>query len=323
MTSFLLDDPARSRFELKAWPFAAPAIAGLEHPVVAIGNFDGVHRGHRHVLGEARELANGLGRPLLALTFEPHPRTVFRPEAPVFRLTPLPQKALLLADAGADATLAVEFDRKLAGLTAEAFVDNLLLRACGASGVVVGADFRFGQGRSGDTVFLADRLAAQGAALRLATVHRHDGVVVSSSAVRAALAEGDLATAAALLGYRWWLEAQVQHGDKRGRDLGYPTANLHLPPETGLRHGIYAVRLRIDGALRTGIASFGRRPTFDNGMAKFEVFVFDFAGDLYGRTIGVEPVAFLRPEMAFDGIAPLIAQMDADSLQAREILAAH
>lgn len=322
MTSFLLDDPARARAALRPWPFAAPAVPGLEHPVVVIGNFDGVHRGHRHVLGQARELAHGLGRPLLALTFEPHPRTLFRPDQPVFRLTSLPQKALLLADAGADATLAVTFDQTFAGLSAQAFVDDLLIGACAASGVVVGADFHFGRGRTGDTAFLAGALAAHGVTLRVADAYRHEGRIVSSSAVREALGHGDVDAAAALLGHPWWLEAEVQHGDKRGRELGYPTANLHLPPETALRHGIYAVRLRIAGALHTGIASFGHRPTFDNGMAKFEVFVFDFSGDLYGQTIGVEPVAFLRPEMAFSGIEPLIAQMDADSRAARARLAA-
>jgi riboflavin kinase / FMN adenylyltransferase len=306
----------------RGWPFASPLPPRLEHPVLAIGNFDGVHLGHGAVLKEAQRLAQRLGRKLVALTFEPHPRSFFRPEEPVFRLTPLHEKAMALAMAGADATLALRFDASVAGLSAEAFVDELLVRACGAAGVVVGHDFHFGKGRAGTAEMLQERLESLGVACAIVTPHLLAGELVSSRAIRAALAKGDVAIAAALLGRPWQVTASVEHGDKRGRELGFPTANLHLSPETGLRHGIYAVRAMVDGKTHNAIASFGRRPTFDDGRPKLEVMLFDFAGDLYGKPLSVDLIAWIRGEERFDSIKALVAQMNRDCALARQLLEA-
>src|SRR5690606_22371253 len=185
----------------------------------------------------------------------------------------------------------------------------------------VGHDFHFGKGRQGTPAFLSEHGAALGLAVRVLPAVTEGGEVVSSSAIRASLAAGDIARANHLLGYRWLVRAAVRHGDKRGRDLGYPTANLALPPDCGLRHAIYAVRAAVDGTVHAGVASFGRRPTFDNGAPLLEVHLFDFRGDLYGRMMDVEFVAFLRPEERFATVEALIVQMDSDSVEARRLLA--
>ncbi len=306
----------------RGWPFAMPLPAGLEHPVLAIGNFDGVHLGHRAVLDEARRFADRLGRKLVVLTFEPHPRSFFKPGQPVFRLTPLDEKATALALAGVDATLALQFDAAVAGLSAESFIDDVLVKACGAAGVAVGHDFHFGKGRTGTTAMLQERLEAQGIACLIVPPHLLAGELVSSRAIRLSLGEGDVAGAAALLRRPWQVTATVEHGDKRGRELGFPTANLHLAPETGLRHGIYAVRATAGGKTFNAIASFGRRPTFDDGRPKLEVMLFDFAGDLYGKALTVEFVAWIRGEERFDSVDALVAQMNRDCVAARQLLEA-
>ena len=298
-----------------------PVPTALTGAVVAIGNFDGVHRGHQRLIAAAREAAAPAGRPAGVLTFEPHPRLFFNPAAALFRLTPEPEKLALIERYGADGAFVRRFDGALASLGPDEFVDRLLVAELGVAGVVVGHDFRFGRGREGTPDRLERLCAERGLACMRVEPVAYDGRVVSSSAIRIALEEGDVATANGLLGHAWFVRAAVRHGDKRGRTLGYPTANLRLPDTCRLRHGIYAVRALVDGGSFEGVASFGRRPTFDNGAAVFETFVFDFSGDLYGKTLRITPVARLRDEMRFDSVPALVARMDVDSAEARAVLA--
>ncbi|MEF2070254.1 bifunctional riboflavin kinase/FAD synthetase [Consotaella aegiceratis] len=304
-------------------PRAEALPAALRGGVVAVGNFDGVHRGHRAVLDAAREKASELGVPVVCLTFEPHPRTVFAPDQPVIRLTPAAMKARLLAALGFDAVVEQPFDEAFASLTAEAFVDRVLVEALGARHVVIGFDFHFGARRSGTPDFLIERGAAKGFGVtRIDAFFDEGGATISSSRVRDRLAAGEVAEAAGLLGYRWTIEATVMPGQQLGRTLGYPTANMELGPERLLKQGVYAVRYRrSDGGLFDGVASYGRRPTFDNGAVLFETHLFDFAGDLYGETAHVSLFGYLRGEEKFDGAAELIAQMDRDAEEARALLA--
>ncbi|MDP3407097.1 bifunctional riboflavin kinase/FAD synthetase [Bosea sp. (in: a-proteobacteria)] len=297
-----------------------PAPAALRGAVIALGNFDGVHRGHAELAREAIELGEQLGRRPAALTFEPHPRSVFRPEEPVFRLTPPAVKTELLGQLGLPLTFVLPFNRDVAAIRAEAFVDDLLLGRLGAAGLVCGYDFHFGQGRTGSPEMLQARCAGQGVPVVIVPPFAWDGEAVSSSLIRNALEQGDVARAADYLGRPWFVRGVVAHGDKRGRELGYPTANMHLARDCKLKHGIYAVRMKIDGIWHDGVASFGRRPTFDDGAPRLETFVFDFAGDLYGSQVDVAFVSWLRGEAKFDSLEALITQMDADSLRAREIL---
>jgi riboflavin kinase/FMN adenylyltransferase len=288
--------------------------------VAAIGNFDGVHRGHKRLIETARSEAAALGRPGAVLTFEPHPRTYFTPRKPYFRLTPEPEKLAILKRLGLDGVLVRRFDGALAGQTAAEFVGGGL-KGLGLSGVVVGPDFQFGRRREGDAARLVELCREHGLSCTVAPVLARDGARVSSSAIRAALEEGDVAEANDLLGHRWFVHGPVRHGEKRGRTLGYPTANMRLPDEAELRHGIYAVRGTANGGTHDGVASFGRRPTFDNGAPLLETNLFDFAGDLYGRTLAVEFVAFLRGEERFESAEALVARMDRDAAEARAALA--
>lgn len=297
-----------------------PVPAALRGCVLALGNFDGVHRGHAELAREAVGLAARLGRRPAALTFEPHPRSVFRPEEPVFRLTPPALKTELLGALGLPLTFVLPFDRSIAAIQAEAFVDDLLLGRLGAAGLVCGYDFHFGQGRRGAPEMLQERCAGQGIPVVVVPPFARDGEPVSSTLIRTALEQGDIARAADCLGRPWFVRGVVAHGDKRGRDLGYPTANMHLARDCRLKYGIYAVRMKIDGIWHDGVASFGSRPTFDDGAPRLETFVFDFSGDLYGKQVDVAFVAWLRGEAKFDSLEALIAQMDADSARAREIL---
>lgn len=293
----------------------------LRGAVLALGNFDGVHRGHAELARVAREMAAGLARPVAALTFEPHPRTVFKPEQPVFRLTPPAMKIELLAGLGLERVLILPFDRDFAALPAESFVDDLLLDRLGAAGLVCGYDFHFGKGRAGSAEMLRERAGALGVPVAVVEPFHWQGEPVSSTAIRTALEAGDAAAAADLLGRPWFVRGVVAHGDKRGRELGYPTANLHLARDSRLRYGVYAVRMRIDGTWHDGVASYGSRPTFDDGAPRLETFVFDFSGDLYGRTVDVALVGWLRGEEKFDSLDALIVRMDEDSLRARALLA--
>ena len=294
-----------------------PALRG---GAVAIGNFDGVHRGHQAVLAAAARAAEPLGASVAALTFEPHPRQFFAPDVPLFRLTPLTLKARLLRAFGAAGVVALDFDAALAGLAAEAFAEEILAKRLGARHVAVGFDFHFGKGRKGTPERLVEFGARFGFSVSVASPLRDDGEPVSSSAIRRALGAGDVARADRLLGYPWLVEGRVGHGDRRGRELGYPTANLSLPPETALRHGIYAVRARANGSWRDGVASFGRRPTFGGGAPLLEIHLFDFDGNLYDAPLLVAFFAYLRPEMAFDGAEALVAAMHRDSEAARRAL---
>jgi riboflavin kinase/FMN adenylyltransferase len=290
--------------------------ASLKGAMAAIGNFDGVHRGHQHLIRMAVES----GRPGAVVTFEPHPRAFFRPDRPLFRLTPEPVKLQVLAHLGLAGVFLRRFGKELAALSAEEFVD-ILQRELQVAGVVIGHDFHFGRGREGNPARMQELCAARGLECLIAPAVVEGSEPVSSSAIRTALETGDIALANRLLGYRWFVRAEVRHGDKRGRQLGYPTANLRLPDECRLHHGIYAVRASTGDGPVDGVASFGRRPTFDNGAPLLEVHLFDFAGNLYGQTLDVEFIGWIRGEQRFDGIGALVEQMDRDSVDARRMLA--
>jgi riboflavin kinase/FMN adenylyltransferase len=293
----------------------------LRRAFIAIGNFDGVHRGHRAVIDRAIELAREDRRPAVVLTFEPHPRAFFRKDQPLFRLTPEPEKLKLLAAAGLDGAAVMQFDGKLAGVTAEDFVKDILVRRLSATGVVVGDNFQFGRRRQGNAEFLREQGEERGFEVELVKPLLFRGKPVSSSAIRELLAKGEVDEASKLLGYTWFVSGKVIHGEKRGRELGYPTANIALDPACDLAHGIYAVRVRVRGGIRDGVASFGRRPTFGGGAPLLEVFLFDFEGDIYDEEIDVAFFDWIRPEAKFADAAELTRQMDADSAMAREKLA--
>lgn len=289
---------------------------------VAIGNFDGVHRGHRAVIRSAIDLAATVGGPALALTFEPHPRDFFAPATSQFRLSGETGKLRLLAATGLDGAVVMAFNAARAATTAQDFVNHELVEWLGVGGIVAGFDFHFGKGRTGTPAFLMEEGKRLGIPVHIEPRRDADGHAVSSGVVRGALIEGDVAHAASLLGYPWFITGTVIHGAKRGRELGFPTANILPDPACGLRHGIYAVRVGCEGRKRDGVASFGRRPMFDNGVALLEVFLFDFTGDLYGKEIDVAFIDFIRDEMRFDGLDALIRQMNDDSARARAVLAA-
>jgi riboflavin kinase / FMN adenylyltransferase len=294
----------------------------LARPVVVIGNFDGMHLGHAALVQEAIKLGAERQAPPAILTFEPHPRLWFQPDKPLFRLTPPDLKAEAAAALGARGIVTLTFDAELARLKPEDFVDVLLVSRFGISGAVIGENFRFGEGRRGDAAFLRSAGKSHGFAVGVVAPVLAGGAPISSSRIRTLLGEGDIALANRLLGREWTVRAVVAHGDKRGRLLGYPTANLILPKDTALKHGIYAVRATVDGVTRAAVASFGSRPTFDDGAPRLEAHVFDFAGDLYGKSMDVAFAGYIRPELKFDGVEPLIRQMDEDSRLARGMLAA-
>jgi riboflavin kinase/FMN adenylyltransferase len=293
----------------------------LRGAVVAIGNFDGVHRGHRAVIATALARARALGRPAAALTFEPHPRAFFKPDEPLFRLTDESAKLRLLASTGLDGAIVLTFDAALASLTADEFVARILVERFAVRGAVIGFNFHFGMNRAGSPDFLMAEGKKRGFAVEVVPRFEDNGRPVSSGPVRDALAAGRLDDAAELLGYPWFVSGTVIDGDKRGRELGFPTANIRLDAGCGLRHGIYAVRVAAGGRRYDGVASFGRRPTFDNGAVLLEVFLFDFSGDLYGQTIDVAFIEWIRTELMFDSAAALVAQMQDDSRLARQALA--
>jgi len=294
---------------------------GLRGAVVAIGNFDGVHRGHRAVIATALNRARILGKPAAALTFEPHPRAFFNPREKLFRLTDEATKLQLLSGTGLDGAIVLTFGAALAKLTAEEFVRRILVERLAVSGAVIGFNFHFGMSRAGSPDFLAAEGRKCGFAVDVVPPFSDNGRPVSSGPIREALAGGRVEEAAEYLGYPWFVTGEVVHGDKRGRELGFPTANLVLEASCGLRHGIYAVRAGIGGRRYDGVASFGRRPMFDSGVVLLEVFLFDFSGDIYGKTIEVAFVAWLREEAAFASVDALVAQMHEDARCAREALA--
>jgi riboflavin kinase / FMN adenylyltransferase len=301
----------------------APSAAdhALDGSVVAIGNFEGVHRGHRAVIGVALARSRELTRKAAVLTFEPHPRAVFRPHEPVFRLSDEAAKLRLLARTGLDGAIVMRFDTALAALPAEDFVRRILVERFAVAGVVAGFDFHFGKGRAGSPAFLEAAGRAHGFTADIVPAFSDGGMRISSGEVRSALAAGDVETAAELLGYPWFVTGAVVHGDKRGRELGFPTANLRLDPACGLKHGIYAVRVGLDGRRLDGVASFGRRPMFDSGVVLLEIFLFDFNADLYGKSLDVAFIHWIRPELTFATVDDLIRRMDEDCGLARAALA--
>lgn len=312
---------SRQPFHIVRGDAAALAPGALAGCVVAIGNFDGVHRGHRAVIGAALARARALGRPAAALTFDPHPRTFFRPDLPVFRLSTGRDKMRLLAATGLDGAVILRFDAALAATSAQDFISRILVGRLGIAGAAIGFDFHFGKDRQGSPAYLAGQGAELGFAVDIVPPLQDEGRPVSSGAVRDALAAGKVVEAAELIGAPWFVSGEVVHGEKRGRDLGFPTANLRLDASCGLKHGIYAVRAQIDGQLVDGVASFGRRPTFDNGAPLLEVFLFDFAGDLYGKTIEVAFIGWIRGEEKFASIDALKNAMDGDVVRGKDALA--
>lgn len=285
--------------------------------VVAIGNFDGIHRGHQAVLAAARNQADRLCCPAVLLTFEPHPRAFFSGRS-FFRLTPAPLKAAVAKAFGMDGVLTLSFDAGLAALSAQEFVAGVLVDRLAIRHAVTGFDFHFGHQRGGTPAFLAGAGAAMGFGVTVVPALADPSGPVSSTRIREALAAGDVEAAAELLGWSWSIAATVVPGERRGRELGYPTANMKLDPDVSLRHGIYAVRYsQVDGTTHDAVASFGRRPTFDNGAPLLETFLFDFSRDIYGQPGLVSFVAFIRQERKFDTVEGLVDQMERDCLDAR------
>ncbi len=294
--------------------------APLRGGIVALGNFDGFHKGHQAVVGRAVARARAEGRPALVATFDPHPMRFFKPDVPPFRLTTLDQRERLFAEAGADAMLVFHFDAALAAVTAADFVADHLASRIGAAGVVTGEDFTFGKGRGGDVEVLKLLGQAQRISVDAVAPVADEGEPVSSSRIREALQAGDCATATRLLTRPFAIEGEVEHGDKNGRKLGFPTANLALGTYLRPRFGVYAVRGRLpEGRIVDGVANLGIRPMFE-AKELLEPWFFDFDGDLYGQTIEVELIAHLRDEAAFDGLDALKAQIARDAEDAKRIL---
>jgi riboflavin kinase / FMN adenylyltransferase len=294
--------------------------------VFAVGNFDGLHHGHRAVIDQAKEIALATGVPCGIITFEPHPRHYFSPDDPPFRLTPFSRKQSILESWGLDCIVAVPFDAALAATTAESFVKDGLVAGLRVGHLVVGHDFAFGHKRRGDIDFLKEQAAGFGFGVTIVAAHLAEtGALYSSRAIRELLQSGRPRDAAESLG-RWWaVDGLVKHGDARGRELGFPTANLDLGDHLQPSLGIYAVRAGIVEEAGTtwhdAAANLGVRPTFDGRTVLLEVHLLDFCGDLYGKSLDVSFVEYLRPEERFADVESLIIQMQADCVQAREILA--
>jgi len=304
---------------VRSWRETPPDLKGA---VLAIGNFDGVHRGHQAVLGAAKEIAGSEGLRTGAVIFEPHPREFFAPETPFFRLTPLPVKLELLEALGLDVAFVLPFDRALSQLSADAFATDVLGGAFGARHVVVGYDFTYGKGRAGSVEHLTAMGESQGYRVDIVEPVRLDAdMVFSSSAIREHLSKGRVREAAEQLGYWWRVRGDVSHGAGRGQGLGFPTVNFKLLPGQDVCHGIYAMRVHHDGGRHDAAGYLGPRPTFGAGEPALEAFLFDFSGDLYGQTIEVEFIDFIRPDRTFATEDALVKQMDEDCDAARAVLA--
>ncbi|MEQ8281937.1 MAG: bifunctional riboflavin kinase/FAD synthetase [Parvibaculum sp.] len=299
---------------------------GLQGGVYALGNFDGVHLGHRKVIGEAARVADELGVPLGVLVFEPHPQQFFFPDRPFFRLTPFRAKARLLEKLGVDILAALPFDARMSQKLAPEFVLDVLVEGLRAVHVVAGYDFRFGKGRGGDAAALSYMGGMEGLGVSIVEEVRGDGEAYSSTRIRELLAQGDPRGAAKLLGHWWTVETHIQQGDQRGRTIGFPTANLPLEDHVEPALGVYAVKVEIeDGPHKgsyDGVANVGRRPTFDKKDVLLEAHIFDFDGDIYGAHAAVSFIEYLRPERKFDGLESLKAQIAKDGEKARAALAA-
>ncbi len=294
----------------------------LRGAVIALGNFDGFHKGHQAVAGEAIQWAREEGRPAIVATFDPHPVRYFRPDAPPFRLTTLEQRQELYLAAGAAAMLVLHFDAELAGTSAEDFITRILIEQLGAHGVVTGADFTFGKGASGDVALLQQLGGSHGLQSRVVQPVSDSAEVVSSSRIRAALQAGNPAEASRLMSRPFAIRGIVEHGDKRGREIGYPTANLSIENYLRPKYGIYAVTGRIlsSGEVLKGAANLGIRPQFSPPKELLEPYFFDFSGDLYGQEIEVAFHHFIRPEASFADLDMLTEQMARDCDKARALL---
>ena len=294
--------------------------ASLRGAYVAIGNFDGFHRGHQSVFDQLKHRAAQAGVPAVVLTFEPHPRDVFAPNPFMYRLTDGNAKARLAEAIGLDGIVVLNFDRAFSQIEAEDFVSQFLVGALGVTGVIVGSDFHFGRQRRGTPAFLAAAGQTQGFAVDVLDLLDEGSEVISSSRIRAALSEGDVAAANRLLGYHWFMQGCVVKGDQRGRELGYPTANTVTHDNFQLAQGVYAVRARLGERVFDGVAAYGK-PMFNNQRPPFETHLFDFSEDIYGQTIVVCLVDHIRGQEVFSGLDELITAMNRDSNKARKILA--
>lgn len=301
----------------------APLAEALRGGVAAIGNFDGFHIGHQAVVGRALQRARAEGLPALAITFDPHPARLFRPQSPPFALTTTEQKLDLLEAFGMDAAVVLRFDAAFAALPAHEFVSDVLARRLGLTGTVTGEDFTFGRGASGDPAKLLELGSAHGLIPETVAPVRDEGsAIISSTRVRAALQAGHCREAAALMGRPFAIRGVVEHGDKRGRTIDVPTANVAIGDDyVRPAYGIYAVRCRLeDGRIVEGVANLGIRPMFTPPKELLEVHLFDYAGDLYGQTIETQLIAHLRPEMKLASLEALKAQIAKDIVDARAAL---
>ena len=294
----------------------------LKGSIVALGNFDGFHLGHQAVVGRAIQRGFHERRPVIVATFDPHPVRYFKPDLPPFRLTTLDQRESLFAHVGADAMLVFEFGEELRSTSAEEFVTDLLGKRIGAAGVVTGDDFTFGKGRTGSIQLLQGLGAQHGILAETVAPVLLGGIRISSGRIRQALETGDTGLATKLMSRDFTINGMVQTGDQRGRELGYPTANLELADYQRPRYGIYAVRVTLDdGSEHPGVANLGIRPTFEPPQELLETHLFDFNGDLYGQKIEVALHAFIRDEQKFETIDALVEEMKRDEVEARHLLA--
>ncbi|MEN3972084.1 bifunctional riboflavin kinase/FAD synthetase [Sphingomicrobium sp. XHP0235] len=298
-----------------------PLPSGLSGAIIALGNFDGFHLGHQAVARRAIDRAAHEGRPAIIATFDPHPVRHFRPDAPPFRLTSLDQREELFAHAGADAMLVFGFDAALAGMSARSYIVDLLVGRLQAAGIVTGDDFTFGKGRDGDVEVLREVGAAHGLVAEAIAPVGLAEAKISSSRIREALQAGDPATATRLLTRPFAVKREVVHGDKRGRELGWPTANMEMGDYVRPAYGVYATRVRLaDGSEHDAVSNLGVRPMFDPPRELLETYIFDFEGDLYGQDVEVALHHYLRPEAKFHDMDALKRQMDADAVEARRLL---
>jgi riboflavin kinase/FMN adenylyltransferase len=288
---------------------------------IAIGNFDGVHRGHRALIAGTVAKAKELGRPSGVMIFEPHPREFFQPSEPLFRLTPLNRKLAMFEKLGLKLAFVQNFDQHFAQLSAQEFIERVLVAGLGVSHVIIGYDFYFGHKRAGNPQMLVDAGRDLGFGVTVVAPVAEAGEVFSSSAARVYLAQGDVKGATHVLGETWRVQGKIVGGAKRGAGMGFPTANIPMPKGTALAHGIYAVRAHVDGAVHNAAAYLGTRPTFDNGMPVLEVFLIDFEGNLYGHEMDVEFVDFIREDRKFHSAEALVAQMEQDVSKIRAVLA--
>lgn len=304
---------------MKIYSLSQPIPADARGAITAIGNFDGLHRGHQALLEVTRKRALDAGKPFAVLTFEPHPRRLFRPDDAPFRITALPLKLQRLEIAKADIVFVLDFDWETAKHSADDFINQILKKKLGLDEIVIGSDFHFGQNRTGSVETL------QAAGLHCTTiglVKDANHAVYSATRIRGLLQAGQMEEANALLGWQWELQAEVVRGDQRGRELGYPTANMALGETIHPSYGIYATLVQIEGEKewRMAASNIGIRPMFEAKVALIETFIFDFDGDLYGKTLRVRPVQKLRDEAKFDSLDALKIQMAKDCAAARDLL---